>query len=118
MFVDPSSIARRPASPPLRPVAGSETARAVAEVVRVTLLDDLGRQDAREHLARQHLAARLGFAALAVMEASPPPPVPYGLPHPGAAAGTARYRDAAAAAGAPSAVDAAAAPPAEDILAV
>lgn len=83
---------RRPAAPP-----GSEAARAVAEVVRITLLDDAGREDMREHLARRAVAARLGFAAQCAAEAAPPPPAPLGLPHPGAAAGTACYRAVAAA---------------------
>lgn len=79
---------------------GADVARAVAEVVRITLLDDAGREDMRSHLARRHVAARLGFAALRAAEACPPPPTLAGRPHPGAASGTARYRAVAAATGA------------------
>lgn len=101
MRIDPApmpprgSDGRAPAQP------GQEAARAVAEVVRITLLDDAGRQDMRDHLARRHVAGRLGFAALRATEACPAPPVPAGLPHPGAPAGTARYRAVAAATTAP-----------------
>lgn len=83
------------------PPHGSETARAVAEVVRITLLDDAGREDMRDHLARRAVAAQLAFAAQRAAEAAPPPPAPLGLPHPGAAAGTACYRAVAAAADIP-----------------
>ncbi|SOD95979.1 hypothetical protein [Caenispirillum bisanense] len=87
---------RRPAPPP-----GAEAARAVAEVVRITLLDDAGREDMRDHLARRAAAARLGFAAQCAAEAAPPLPAPLGLPHPGAAAATACYRAVAAVAETP-----------------
>ncbi len=92
------SIVGRLSAPP-HPNADDDTAwaagRGVAEAGRIAPRDDLGRQDARDHLAGWHLAARLGFAASAVLETTPPLPAPYGLPHPGAAIGTARYRAAA-----------------------
>lgn len=46
----------------------------VAEVVRVTLLDDALRRDRREDLAACARARRLGFLAQAVSEVTPPEP--------------------------------------------
>lgn len=65
---------------------------AVAEVVRVTLLDDAARQDRREDLAFQARARRAGFLAQAVAEVTPPEPVPASYPDPRAPAGAALYR--------------------------
>lgn len=68
----------------------------VAEVVRVTLLDDALRRDRREDLAACARARRLGFLAQAVSEVTPPEPVPANQPDPCSSDGAARYRAAAA----------------------
>lgn len=64
----------------------------LADMIRTAVLDEAGRRELREDLARRHRAGRLAFAAQATAAATPPPPALAAMPHPGAAAGTARYR--------------------------